>query len=160
MMKKQKNEYTKLMKNVGLITLGNFSSKLLVFFLIPIYTNVLTTSEYGIADLVFTTVSLLYPVFSILMTEAIMRFTLDHDLDKKQIFSIAFYLTIIGTIILFIVSPVILMFSNIKKYYLYFLCYYIIYVFNLLFCQFVKGLEQGEVRCRLRYIPRQRYVLL
>ena len=40
-------QYSKLGKNVALITLGNFASKILSFFLIPLYTAVLTTAEYG-----------------------------------------------------------------------------------------------------------------
>ena len=81
------NKYKKLFKNVGLLTIGNFASKLLTFLLIPVYTNILSTSEYGVADLIFTTVSLLYPVFSVLMSEAVMRFALDNK-DNNQVFSL------------------------------------------------------------------------
>ena len=47
-----RNRY--LMKNTIIFTLGNFGSKLISFFLIPLYTNVLTTTEYGVVDLVVT----------------------------------------------------------------------------------------------------------
>lgn len=141
----KKNKYKELFSNIGLITLGNFSSKLLIFFLIPFYTRVLTTSEYGTADLIFTTISLLYPLFTVLMTEAIMRFSLDEKYEKKQVFSIAIYITLIGIILLFIISPIILLFSSIKNYYLYFLIYYFLYVFDLLFLQFSKGINKVKV---------------
>ena len=42
------NRYRYLFKNIGLLTISNFSSKFLVFFLVPLYTNILTTEEYGI----------------------------------------------------------------------------------------------------------------
>ncbi len=45
------NRYKKLIKNTALITVGNFASKLLTFFLLPLYTAILTTAEYGVADL-------------------------------------------------------------------------------------------------------------
>ena len=46
------NRYKKLIKNTALITVGNFASKLLTFFLLPLYTAILTTAEYGVADLI------------------------------------------------------------------------------------------------------------
>lgn len=141
----KKSKYKELFSNIGLITLGNFSSKLLIFFLIPFYTRVLTTSEYGTSDLIFTTISLLYPLFTVLMTEAIMRFSLDEMYNKKQIFSIAVYISLIGLIVLFIFSPVMLLFSAIKNYYLYFLIYYFLYIFDLLFLQFAKGINKVKV---------------
>ena len=49
------NRYKQLMKNMGLLTIGNFASKLLSFLLVPLYTNVLTTKEYGTFDIVVTT---------------------------------------------------------------------------------------------------------
>ena len=45
------NRNSYLMKNTIIFTLGNFGSKLISFFLIPLYTNVLTTTEYGVVDL-------------------------------------------------------------------------------------------------------------
>lgn len=55
------NRYKKLIKNTALITVGNFASKLLTFFLLPLYTAILTTAEYGVADLMTTTVNLITP---------------------------------------------------------------------------------------------------
>lgn len=51
-----------LFKNLSLLTLSNFSSKILVFLLVPLYTSILTTEEYGIFDLGISTVSLLFPI--------------------------------------------------------------------------------------------------
>lgn len=135
------NKYKKLFKNVGLLTIGNFASKLLTFLLIPVYTNILSTSEYGVADLIFTTVSLLYPVFSVLMSEAIMRFALDNK-DNNQVFSCAFYITTCGTVIFLCLSPIFLLFNSLKAYYIFFILYYIFDVFNLIFLQFVKGINK------------------
>ena len=61
-----------LFKNLGILTIGNFSSKILVFLLVPLYTSVLSTYEYGIYDLVISTVSLLYPLLTLNITDAIM----------------------------------------------------------------------------------------
>lgn len=72
-----KSKYKYLFKNVGLLTLSNFGGKILTFLLIPLYTKYLTTSEYGIYDLYVTTVSLLVPILSVCVLDAVLRFSLD-----------------------------------------------------------------------------------
>ena len=39
--------YKYLAKNIGVLALSNFATKLLSFFLVPLYTSILTTEEYG-----------------------------------------------------------------------------------------------------------------
>lgn len=90
------NKYKKLGKNIALITIGNFASKILSFFLIPFYTAVLTTAEYGTADLMTTTINLVSPFFTLLISEAIMRFALEKEKDKSQVFMIGILTTLVG----------------------------------------------------------------
>ena len=47
-----KSKYSYLIQNTALLTLSSFGSKFLSFFLVPLYTNVLSTAEYGIADII------------------------------------------------------------------------------------------------------------
>ena len=77
--------YKYLLKDTGLLTISNFASKVLVFLLVPLYTSVLSTEEYGIYDLIVSTVSLLYPLLTLNIVDAVMRFTMDKDVDKKQV---------------------------------------------------------------------------
>lgn len=74
-----------LFKNMGILTISNFSSKILVFLLVPLYTSVLTTSEYGIYDLIISTVSLLFPILTLNITDAVMRFLMEKNSDKNNI---------------------------------------------------------------------------
>ena len=57
----EKHKY--LAKNIGLFALSGFVPKALSFFLVPLYTSVLTTAEYGVSDLITTTAMLLVPIF-------------------------------------------------------------------------------------------------
>lgn len=68
------SKYKYLIKNTGILAISNFSSKLLVFFLVPIYTSVLSTAEYGTYDLAMSTVLLLYPVLTVNIVDGVMRF--------------------------------------------------------------------------------------
>lgn len=80
-----------LAKNTGLLAVGQFGTKLLSFFLVPLYTYVLSTAEYGTYDLLNTTVSLLVPILSLNICDSALRFPLDKDVDRSQVFSICIF---------------------------------------------------------------------
>lgn len=48
---KKNSKYGDLSKNTLLFTINSFGSKLITFLLVPLYTNVLSTNDYGTADL-------------------------------------------------------------------------------------------------------------
>jgi O-antigen/teichoic acid export membrane protein len=77
-------KYRYLLQNMGLLTLSSFATKLLSFFLMPLYTSILSTADYGTYDLINTTVSLLIPVLTLDIQEAVLRFALD-DGDKERV---------------------------------------------------------------------------
>ena len=83
------NQYKYLMKNTGILTLSNFSSKILVFLLVPLYTSTLATSEYGIYDLVLSTIQLLFPLLTLNIADGVMRFSMEKSHEKNEIISIA-----------------------------------------------------------------------
>lgn len=139
------DKYKKLGKNIALITFGNFASKILSFFLIPFYTAVLTTAEYGTADLMTTTINLVSPFFTLLISEAIMRFALEKESDKSQIFMIGLLVTLIGFLCMFLCSPAVLFMDSLKPYYWLFITYYFASTLHLLVSQFVKGIEKVTV---------------
>lgn len=82
MNKADKSNYRYFAGNLALFTISNFVSKILVFLLVPFYTNVLTTADYGIADVMQTTLLLLVPALTINMGEAALRYGIDRS-DKR-----------------------------------------------------------------------------
>ncbi len=74
-----------LIKNTALFALGNLGTKIISFFLIPLYTNVLSTEQYGIVDLVVTISTIVVPILSLNIAESVMRFNLDRDADRNKI---------------------------------------------------------------------------
>lgn len=110
------NKYLYLIKNIGLLTLSNFATKMLSFFLVPLYTNVLTTTEYGTYDLFYTTISVLIPILTLNIQESVLRFALEKNYNRDAIITIAvrYFLASCGIvlIILFInnvfeISPIV-----------------------------------------------------
>ncbi|MCD1357189.1 lipopolysaccharide biosynthesis protein [Streptococcus pneumoniae] len=103
--------YNYLLKNIGLLTLSNFGSKILVFLMVPLYTSVLSTSDYGTYDLFNTTISLLIPIISINISEGVLRFALDEKNDSSIVYSIGWNIIIKG----FLVVVLGIIFNNIFK---------------------------------------------
>lgn len=93
------NKYKYLFQNIGLLTLSQFTTKLLAFFLVPLYTSVLTTAEYGTYDLLNATIGVLLPVLTLNIQEAILRFSLDKTANKDAIVSVSFRYLAISNII-------------------------------------------------------------
>ena len=103
------NKKEELAKNTIIILLGKFCTQFLSFFLLPLYTRYLTTTEYGIYDLINTYLILLVPVISLELFDALFRFLIDarDDIEKtKQIVSSIIY-GIIGTIFITIIIAII-----------------------------------------------------
>lgn len=74
-----------LIKNTAILTIGSLGSKIITFFLIPLYTNSLSTTQYGIVDLIVTINTVLAPIVTVNIGEAVMRFALDVDADKIKL---------------------------------------------------------------------------
>ncbi|MBM6682559.1 lipopolysaccharide biosynthesis protein [Collinsella intestinalis] len=87
-------------KNVGLLTISNFGSKLLSFLLVPLYTNVLTTEQYGTYDILYTTASLLIPVLTVNINEGVLRFCLDRDANRRDVLSVSVRVFLPGAVLL------------------------------------------------------------
>ncbi len=74
-------------KNTGIFLLGSFGSKFLSFLLLPVYTSILSTGQYGQVDLVTTTQGLLFPIAALSISEAIFRFVMNDEIDNKSVLS-------------------------------------------------------------------------
>ena len=66
-----------LLKNTLIILFGKVCTQLISYLLLPVYTTVLTTEEYGTVDLLITYVTLIAPVITLQMEAAVFRFLID-----------------------------------------------------------------------------------
>ena len=74
----------KLLKDTILYGIANFSSSILVFLMIPLYTYYFTTSEYGLWDLVVTTSTLLTPFITFELVAAVYRWLIEEKDEGKR----------------------------------------------------------------------------
>lgn len=69
----------KLLKNTAVYMVGNITSKIIAFLLVPLYTHYLDQSEMGTSDLIINAVSLIIPLITLSSVTSIFRFILDDD---------------------------------------------------------------------------------
>lgn len=100
------NKYKTLMSNTVLISIGTFSSKLLVFLMTRFYTGYLAPSDYGTADLITHTANLLFPIISLGITDGVFRFALDKSSDRKSVFSAGFFTITLGAVLFLLIAPI------------------------------------------------------
>ena len=93
-------KYRKLLKNILYFLAGNMGSKVLIFLLVPYYTHILTTTEYGTADLISTTAMLIIPVITLSITESVFRFSMDKHVNMKELYSNGLFIVLTGNMCL------------------------------------------------------------
>ena len=88
-----------MLSNTAILGAGTFASKVLVFLLMPLYTAVLSTGEFGTADLISQTAKLIIPLASVGICDGLFRFVLDAEgEERKRIFSTSLCVLAIGSI--------------------------------------------------------------
>lgn len=120
------NKYKHLVKNTLIFAMGTFSSKILVFVLMPIYTRCLTTQEYGIVDLVIQSANFLFPLVTMGITNAIIRFGVDRNYRKNDVFTAGLLSMMAGFVVFACFSPFMGFIKGVGDY----LLLLIIYVFT------------------------------
>ena len=139
------NKYRFLAKNVGLLTISRFGTSILTFFLVPLYTSILSTEDYGLYELINTTVSLLIPILTINIADAVFRFSIDNKKDWKNVFSTGIRYLLIGTFIVIAllgINYTFDLYQPFKTYSLYILLLFIGAAFSSVMELFTRGQEK------------------
>lgn len=132
----------KLINNSIIFAIGNFGSKVLSFIMIPLYTYSMTTTEYGQVDLLMTTVSLLLPVVTLSIYEAVLRFSMDKAYDPNRVLFNCLYLSLISSGVLTIGIVIAMIFHSLIV--VLFIILLIVQIFQSLFSQYVRAI--GKVK--------------
>lgn len=100
-------KYRSLIKDTAVFAVGSLGSKIILFFLVPLYTNCLTTAEYGTADLISTLCTLIMPFVSLSVSNAVLRYGMKKDEDCKTVISNAFIILLLSSILTILITPII-----------------------------------------------------
>lgn len=131
-----------LLKNTLIFSIGNFGSKIITFLLIPFYTNVFSTSEYGIVDLMTILSLVIIPIITLNISEAIMRFSMDNEYKKGNILKIGLYIYIISFILSILFIPLFYLLPIFKNYSILLVLYILTLSASSILMCYIRGIEK------------------
>lgn len=137
-------QYKKLAINTFLFTLGNIGSRSISFLMLPIFTRYMIPEDYGKLDVINTTVSLLVPILSLQIIEAIFRFAVESRVDHKNrdLLSTATLFSLIAFALSLFVHPILMRIAVFSQYSTYFYVIFYLTILNGLLKQYIRGLEK------------------
>lgn len=136
-------KYNKLTNNIVLFTISSFGTKIISFLLIPLYTNFLSTGDYGTVDMLNTIVQLLVPITNLSINEAILRFAVDDSNDSHQVLFIGFKYTCISLTVLGISDLVIwVIFPQYLVFSIYVTIYTVLSQMYAMLTSFLRGVDK------------------
>lgn len=136
------NSYSKLAKNSIIFAMGNLGTKLIALILVPFYTYFLTTNQYGTTDIITTTISLLLPIATLSIFDAVLRFAMDTNYDKSSIVNNSILIGSIGFVLCLLLYPFLIRIKAFSNYLTYFYMILLVQVFNSIVSQFSRAIGQ------------------
>lgn len=131
-----------LIKNTALYTVSTISSKMISFFMVSFYTSVLTKEIYGQLDVIFATINLLIPIVALSINNSILRFSLDKNANKNNIFKVGCMVTAAGTIAVVLIASILRLFLT-YDWLILAAILLIIEIWYLLFAEFIRGMDKN-----------------
>ena len=132
-----------LTKKTLIITIGKVSTQFVTFLLLPLYTTLLSTEEYGTVDLITTLVQLFIPIVSLMIDQGVFRYLLicENDEDRKKTISSAFFILVglSGVVVAIYILSAILISSTYK---VWIVLIFLATMFSNLFLQMARGVNR------------------
>lgn len=100
------NKYKQLLLNTGLFAVNAVATKLITFFLIPLYTYYMSSGEYGVTDMAYTVINFAIPLATICIAEAAIRFIIGDARKKNEYVVISVLITFLSIIVVALISPI------------------------------------------------------
>lgn len=98
-------KYRNLAINTALFALNSVATKLISFFLVPLYTAYLTAGEYGLTDMSLTVISLLTPLVTLDVAEAVVRFIVGDRSREDSYAAVALGVTAASVVVVAALTP-------------------------------------------------------
>lgn len=140
-----KDKFSNLLKDTFIFALGNLGSKLILFFMVPLYTNYMTTEEYGIADFVFSVSQLVIPVLSISIWEAVLRYGLKKEEKKEDVIKCGALIFLACSVILIVITPVWNLYAPVSNWKWYLTAYSICFISNQIELFYIRVKEKNKL---------------
>lgn len=143
---RNEKKYKRLFNDTLLFVISNFGSKILVLLMVPLYTSVLTTEEYGVADIVMTTVTLLAQVLTLSIYEATLRFALDKKNKSGDVLSNSILIILLSSVVMAVLALVLKKTDNVlSEYWWLLIALFFTDSLKTCFSNYAKGRERSKI---------------
>lgn len=124
----------RFLKTAGVYLLGSVLSKLVSFFLLPIYTSYLEPTQYGTYDLVFSFINLIAPIAFLQIWDSTFRFSFDSkdNQSKYRLINNSLVVCFFGIILYFVIWLIVDQFYHFEYFY-YILLYGLLFAFHYVY---------------------------
>ena len=139
------NEYKSLARNTAIFAIGTFGSKILSFIMVFFYSRAMQTDEFGMLDIIINSASLLLPIALLGIQNAIIRFGLDTEYKKSDVFSSGIVAVGIGFAVLLVISPAIWQIRDLREYMLLMYAYVLMSAFRHICSFFVRAIDKTKL---------------
>ncbi|MBQ7173108.1 MAG: oligosaccharide flippase family protein [Clostridia bacterium] len=139
------NRYKKLFSDTGILAIGTFASKLLVFLLMPVYTAVLAPEAFSTAELITGTSNLLIPVVCLGITNGIFRFAAEKETDREAVFSSSLVLLFCGLLGFVALSPLLEFVTYLNSYVWLIVAYVFFANLQSVMAQYIRAIDRTKL---------------
>lgn len=139
------NSYKKLIGNSFIFGIGSIGSKLISIILVPLYTYYLSTSEYGTVDLITVTVTMLLPIVSASVFEAVLRFIMDKDKSTEVVLTNSIFIASIGFFVALILFPILNYVDLFGEHLIYMYLILFVQIYERIFAQYTRAVGKIKI---------------
>ena len=98
-------KYKDLLLNMGLFAFTQVATKLITFFLVPLYTAYMSTADFGVTDMSTTVVSMVLPLATLSISDAVLRFAIDDKANRDRYISLGLVVVLFSVVVVMTLSP-------------------------------------------------------
>ena len=139
------NKYAKLAQNTVIFAIGSFGSKILLLLLTRLYSGNINSVDTSTKSLLEQTANFIIPIVTFSIAEAVIRYGLDREYDKTEVFTSACVVEAVGMVLLLLLTPLLRLLPYTDGYLLYLVAYIIASSFRQLSSQFVRARDMTRL---------------
>ncbi|MCR5718020.1 MAG: polysaccharide biosynthesis C-terminal domain-containing protein [Oscillospiraceae bacterium] len=139
------NKYKKLAQNTAVFAIGSFGSKILLLLLTRLYSANINPGDTSTKSLLEQTANFIIPIVTFSIYEAVIRYGLDREYDKREVFTSACIIEIAGMVLLLLCSPLLGLLPYTQGFLLHLIAFILASAFRQLSSQFVRSRDMTRL---------------
>jgi len=105
-----------LYKNTALFSISTVATRLISLLMVPLYTYVFTTEQFGVIEVIMTSINLASPILILSVNDAVLRLSLSKEVDRSLTLSYGLFIGLLGTIITILFIPALKQINGVGNY--------------------------------------------